>query len=56
MGSHSHVYKSQNSSVSLPKDKICICIHNKGQTTIINTVTGVEAEQSRNSVKMVVSR
>jgi len=42
--------------VSLPEDKICICVHNKGQKTIINTVTGVETEQSRNSGKMIISR
>ena len=40
--------------VSLPEHKICICIHNKGQTTIIITVTGAEAEQSRNSGKMII--
>jgi len=41
--------------LSLPDDKKCICVHNKSQTTIINTVTGVQAEQSRNSGKMIIS-
>lgn len=42
--------------VSLLEDKKCICMHNKSQTTVINTVTGVQAEQSRNFDKMVISQ
>jgi len=42
--------------LSLPDNKKHICIHNKSQTTIINTVTGVQAEQLRNSGKMIISR